>query len=50
VEIAAEGPGEVLEEFITLCWQGPPAARVEDVHCRWEEALGDWESFQIRYS
>jgi acylphosphatase len=31
VEAVAEGPREALEQFVTWCHKGPPAARVEHV-------------------
>jgi acylphosphatase len=31
VRAHAEGPDDAVDEFVTWCGQGPPAARVEDV-------------------
>lgn len=49
VEITAEGPKDSLEEFISLCWKGPPAAQVENVRYHWEEAQEELREFEIRY-
>lgn len=49
VEVVAEGPREVLEELIQLCWSGPPAAEVQNIQTHWEEAQGLTEGFTIRH-
>ncbi len=33
VEVLACGPEPALDEFCAWLWEGPPAARVEDVQC-----------------
>ena len=32
VEVALSGPGDVVDAMIRDCWQGPPAARVSNIH------------------
>ncbi len=32
VEVALSGPGDVVDAMIRACWQGPPAARVSNIH------------------
>ncbi len=49
VEIVAEGKREDLEEFIKWCWKGPKAAVVKDVQVEFEDYVGEFESFSIRY-
>ena len=44
----AEGPTEAVDEFVTWCRQGPPAARVQDVTVSDVEADGA-TSFEITY-
>lgn len=52
VEAEAVGPKDGIEELIAWCWQGPPAARVTDVHVRWfdvgDEAAVVSRRFEIR--
>ena len=49
VEVLAHGPTDAVERLIEWLSEGPPAARVEDVHV--EEVDGAFESvdsFEIR--
>lgn len=48
VQIVAEGSRDALEELITWCRQGPPAAQVADVTVRWEAPREDFSAFDIR--
>src|SRR5262245_53012021 len=47
VEVEAEGPRAVLEEYLKELREGPPAARVSDIAVRWLPAQGTRE-FMIR--
>ena len=46
VRAHVEGPHDAVDEFVTWCGQGPPAARVEDVAVT-ATASTDATSFQI---
>lgn len=48
VELEAEGEETRLQELLTWCKQGPPAARVTDVAATWLPATGEDGSFRIR--
>jgi len=50
VESVAEGPMEVLHEFINRVWQGPRGSRVDDVSIAWEPYTGEFLKFVIRTS
>ena len=47
VEVVAEGPRYGLEDFVTWCRQGPPAAEVKDVIVRWATHLDEFRTFMI---
>lgn len=47
VEAVFEGPREALEKVIRLCWQGPPASRVENVEVIDEKYSGEYADFRI---
>ncbi|MEM9492762.1 MAG: acylphosphatase [Myxococcota bacterium] len=54
VELAAEGPSQVLDELVAWCGQGPPAARVEAVEITARQAVdsaasADAPRFEVRY-
>lgn len=48
VYIEAEGPTELLNDFIKWCYEGPPAARVTNVKIE-EGELKNFSVFEIRY-
>lgn len=48
VQAVAEGPRSALEDFITWCHKGPPAARVDRVEASWSDPLGGFETFEVR--
>jgi acylphosphatase len=48
VEVVAEGPREVLADFLQYLRQGPRAAVVEDVRETWGPATGEFRQFEIR--
>ena len=47
VEAVAEGPKDKLEELVSWCWIGPPAARVKDVRGDWTDPTGEFTTFAI---
>lgn len=49
VEAVLEGDEEALGRVIEWAHAGPANARVEDVEIRNEDALGEFQSFDVRY-
>lgn len=49
IEIVAEGDKEKVEELIKWAGDGPSAARVDDLDVEWEEYVGKFGSFEVRY-
>jgi acylphosphatase len=49
VEAVFEGDKEKVDQIIQWCHQGPPEARVTKVHLNWEEYVGEFDEFSIRY-
>lgn len=49
VEIAAEGKRQDLERLVNWCKKGSLFARVENVEVTWENATGEFQSFEIVY-
>lgn len=49
VEVVAEGEPEALGALIKECQQGPDVAWVEKVGVTWEEATGEFVSFDVVY-
>jgi acylphosphatase len=49
VEVVAEGQHDRIGEFIDWCHRGPPAASVDDVEVVWQEATGEFETFNTSY-
>ncbi len=49
VEAVLEGPRDAVERVICWSLRGPPAARVVEVHVRFEEYRGEFTGFSIRY-
>ena len=50
VEIVAEGENDAIMDFIQWCHLGPPGARVDHVDLEWEDYIGEFPGFSIRYS
>ena len=50
VETVAEGSQPVLEKFIETVKSGPRASRVDESRVDWEQATGEFDSFEVRYS
>ena len=49
VEALFEGEEEKVKEMVAWCHQGPSYARVNNVEVKWEEATGEFRSFQITH-
>jgi len=49
VRIVAEGEKEKLENLVTWTKQGPSLAKVEKVETSWENAAGEFSSFDVNY-
>ncbi len=49
VEAVFEGEREDVESMIDFCKRGPPGAKVTKVDVRWEEYVGEFKGFRIRY-
>lgn len=49
VEVLAEGEKEVLEKFIKKLQIGPEYSKVDDLDITWEDYLGEFKQFIIRY-
>lgn len=47
VEAVFEGEKEAVEKMIAWCWQGSPAAHVENVKVIDEDYKGEFRDFQI---
>ena len=47
VELTVEGSRYAVEDFIAWCRQGPPSAKVHDVHVRWSPPKGEFQTFRI---
>lgn len=48
VEIVAEGDRQSLQALQDWCWQGPPAARVDQVTVAESDPTGEFSDFTIR--
>lgn len=48
VEAVAEGERQALEEFVVALERGPRNAQVSNVEVEWEEARGEFNSFNVR--
>ncbi len=48
VELLAEGPQAQLEQLVTWCHLGPPAARVESVQADYAAASGEFHEFRVQ--
>ncbi len=50
VRARAEGPRQVIEEFVRELEKGPPLSRVENITVRWLPPTGRFVDFGIRYA
>jgi acylphosphatase len=49
VEAVFEGDAENVHTIIEWCKQGPSNARVDHVDIQWEDAVGEFNDFEITY-
>lgn len=49
VETIAEGGRKALEDLVSWCREGPPAAVVKSVDVEWLKASGEFKGFMISY-
>lgn len=49
VEAVAEGPQDALEKLLKQLRVGPSGALVDQVDFRWEDHLGGFDRFEVRY-
>jgi len=49
VETIAEGNPEVLKRFVEAVRSGPRRSQVDDLSVIWEDPLGDYTHFDIRF-
>lgn len=49
VEAVIEGPRDRVEELIKWAHRGPPLARVDKVEVVWEQYVGEFKDFRIKY-
>ena len=49
VQAIFEGDREQVGQIIEWCRQGPPEARVTEVHVNWELYTGEFEDFSVTY-
>ena len=49
VEAIFEGDTDKVKRAVKWCYTGPPGARVKSVDEKWEDYLGEYDSFDIRY-
>jgi acylphosphatase len=47
VEVEAEGPRSMLEEFIKDLKIGPQSAYVKDLRIEWQDYKGEFKTFEI---
>ncbi len=49
VEAEAQGPEEIVTEFVKACHQGPARAQVKEVKTKTLPDLGAYEDFEIKF-
>jgi len=49
VEAVFEGEKEDVDRLIEFCRRGPPGAQVSKVDVQWEDYVGEFRGFKIRY-
>ncbi len=47
VEVLAEGPRAVLDQFLGAVRRGPPGAHVTGAHPAWEDGTGEFTGFKV---
>jgi acylphosphatase len=49
LEAVFEGEEEAVKAMVAFCKHGPSEARVTNVDVVWEDYVGEFEAFEIRY-
>ncbi|MFN8473736.1 MAG: acylphosphatase [Anaerolineae bacterium] len=49
VEVVAEGPRPQLQKLAGWLHDGPPGARVREVHVAWQEPASNLSDFRVRF-
>jgi len=49
VKIIAEGEVDDLKKLINWCNEGPRSAKVDKVNVQWQDAVGEYSDFSIKY-
>lgn len=49
VDVVAEGPRATLETLLAYVQIGPPGALVRGVDVEWQNALGEFQEFDVRH-
>jgi acylphosphatase len=49
VEAVFEGERENVEQLVEFCKRGSRYARVTEVEVTWQDYVGEFDSFQVRY-
>jgi acylphosphatase len=50
VEAVFEGPVVKIHDAVDWCRHGPPGARVTKVDEKWDDYIGEFRTFDVRYS
>jgi len=50
VRARAEGPREMIEEFVRALEKGPPLSQVSTVNVRWMTSTGRFAGFDVRFA
>ena len=50
VRARAEGPREVIDEFVRALEKGPPLSQVSTVNVRWVASTGRFAGFGVRFA
>ncbi|HEV8438180.1 MAG TPA: acylphosphatase [Methylomirabilota bacterium] len=50
VRARAEGPRDLIEEFVRALEKGPPLSHVDAVNVRWMPVTGRFRGFRVRYT
>ena len=50
VRARAEGPRDLIEEFVRALEKGPPLSKVDTVNVRWVPATGRFRGFDVRFA
>jgi len=49
VQVVAEGEEENLKQLIKWCYNGPMLAKIDKIDISWQEPIGQFNKFEIKY-